>query len=73
MRWSGSNRGGAEEIAMQKLHSERRSCELQLPHRNDNPLSPGYTEPLCVSEHPSSYYGVCTAAEYYYKSDSTVK
>lgn len=73
MRWSGSNRGGSEEIAMQKLHSERRSCELQLPHRDDNPLSPGYTEPLCVSEHPSSYYGVCTAAEYYYKSDSTVK
>ncbi|XP_053498633.1 probable pleckstrin homology domain-containing family N member 1 [Ictalurus furcatus] len=55
VRWSGSNRGGAEEIAMQKLHSERRSCELQLPHRNDNPLSPGYTEPLCyISSRPTS-------------------
>lgn len=52
-RWSGSSRGGAEEVVLQKLHSGRRSCELQLPRCDDNSLSPGYTEPLCVSEHPT--------------------
>ncbi|KAB5546239.1 hypothetical protein PHYPO_G00069760 [Pangasianodon hypophthalmus] len=55
VRWSGSSRGGAEEIAVQKSHSGRRSCELQLPRSNGNPLSPGYTEPLCyISSRPTS-------------------
>ncbi|KAG7323582.1 hypothetical protein KOW79_013284 [Hemibagrus wyckioides] len=55
VRWSGSSRGGAEEVALQKLHSGRRSCELQLPRCDDNPLSPGYIEPLCyISSRPGS-------------------
>ncbi|KAM9444926.1 uncharacterized protein plekhn1 [Clarias gariepinus] len=54
-RWSGSSRGGAEEIILKKVHSGRRSCELQLPCSDDNPLSPGYTEPLCyISSRPTS-------------------
>ncbi|GAA6107276.1 probable pleckstrin homology domain-containing family N member 1 [Tachysurus ichikawai] len=54
-RWSGSSRGGAEEVVLQKLHSGRRSCELQLPRCDDNSLSPGYTEPLCyISSRPTS-------------------
>ncbi|KAI5095668.1 pleckstrin-like domain-containing family N member 1 [Silurus meridionalis] len=54
-RWSGSNRGGTEDVALQKLHSKHRSCELQLPRNDANALSPGYTEPLCyISSRPTS-------------------
>ncbi|TSN03431.1 Pleckstrin homology domain-containing family N member 1 [Bagarius yarrelli] len=55
MRWSGGSRGGVEETALQKLQHIRRSCELQLPRCDDNPLSAGYTEPLCyISSRPTS-------------------
>lgn len=48
-RWSNTsaNRGPAE--ALRLSHSGRGSHELPFPSGEDNPLSPGYTEPLCVS------------------------
>ncbi|XP_017564755.1 probable pleckstrin homology domain-containing family N member 1 [Pygocentrus nattereri] len=53
VRWSSSSRGGA--VPLQRSQSGRGSRELQLPRGDDNPLSPGYTEPLCyISSRPTS-------------------
>ncbi|XP_062871842.1 pleckstrin homology domain-containing family N member 1 [Trichomycterus rosablanca] len=39
----------------QQSQNQHGSCELQLPYSDDNPLSPGYTEPLCyISSRPTS-------------------
>ncbi|XP_066528235.1 probable pleckstrin homology domain-containing family N member 1 [Hoplias malabaricus] len=52
-RWSSGSRGGS--VQLQRSQSGRGSHELQLPRCDDNPLSPGYTEPLCyVSSRPGS-------------------
>lgn len=49
-RWSASSHGVSEPPKQDK----RRSYELQLPSADDNPISPGYAEPLCVSVDPSN-------------------
>ncbi|XP_052396092.1 probable pleckstrin homology domain-containing family N member 1 [Carassius gibelio] len=52
-RWSGSSHGATEPLR-QSQH-KRRSHEFQLPSADDNPVSPGYAEPLCfISSRPSS-------------------
>ncbi|KAG9269666.1 pleckstrin homology domain-containing family N member 1 [Astyanax mexicanus] len=53
VRWSSGSRGGADPL--QQSYGGRGSRELQLPRGDDNPLSPGYTEPLCyISSRPTS-------------------
>ncbi|TRY96612.1 hypothetical protein DNTS_024244 [Danionella cerebrum] len=49
-RWSGSNNSALQS------QDKHRSHELQIPSADANPLSPGYTEPLCYtsSRPPSS-------------------
>ncbi|XP_077467101.1 uncharacterized protein plekhn1 [Stigmatopora argus] len=50
-RWSGNSQGQPESIKFN--HNGRGSYNRQFPTHEDNPLSPGYTEPLCYSR-PSS-------------------
>uniref|UniRef100_A0A672ZXJ9 PH domain-containing protein n=1 Tax=Sphaeramia orbicularis TaxID=375764 RepID=A0A672ZXJ9_9TELE len=52
-RWSGNSQGRNESLKFS--HSGSGSRNLQLPIHEDNPLSPGYAEPLCYnSSRPSS-------------------
>ncbi|KAA0707078.1 Pleckstrin -like proteiny domain-containing family N member 1 [Triplophysa tibetana] len=52
-RWSGSSREASD--LQRHPQDKRRSRELQLPAGDDNPISPGYTEPLCfISSRPAS-------------------
>lgn len=51
-RWSGSSREATD--LQRQPQDKRRSRELQQPAGDDNPISPGYTEPLCVSVCPNS-------------------
>ncbi|KAI3357360.1 hypothetical protein L3Q82_015791, partial [Scortum barcoo] len=54
-RWSGNSQGRAESLKLSQSQSGRGSQNLQLPIHEDNPLSPGYSEPLCYSSsRPSS-------------------
>ncbi|XP_056279259.1 pleckstrin homology domain-containing family N member 1 isoform X2 [Pseudoliparis swirei] len=54
-RWSGNSHGRAESLKFSHSSSGCGTHNLQLPIHEDNPLSPGYTEPLCYSSsHPSS-------------------
>ncbi|KAG7227090.1 hypothetical protein INR49_022437 [Caranx melampygus] len=54
-RWSGNSQGKAESLKFSQSQSGRGSHNLQLPIHEDNPLSPGYSEPLCYSSsRPSS-------------------
>ncbi|KAK2851282.1 hypothetical protein Q5P01_007558 [Channa striata] len=54
-RWSGNSQGRTESLKFSQSESGRGSHNLQLPMPEDNPLSPGYTEPLCyISSRPSS-------------------
>jgi len=48
-RWSGNSHGRAESLKFSHSSSGCGTHNLQLPIHEDNPLSPGYTEPLCVS------------------------
>lgn len=50
-RWSGSSHGVTDPL--RQSQDKRRSRELQLPSADDNPMSPGYAEPLCVSVYPN--------------------
>lgn len=50
-RWSASSHGVSEPPKQDK----RRYYDLQLPSADDNPISPGYAEPLCfISSRPTS-------------------
>uniref|UniRef100_A0A671ME73 Pleckstrin homology domain-containing family N member 1-like n=1 Tax=Sinocyclocheilus anshuiensis TaxID=1608454 RepID=A0A671ME73_9TELE len=52
-RWSGSSHGATDPL--RQSQDKRRSHELQLPSADDNPISPGYAEPLCfISSRPNS-------------------
>uniref|UniRef100_UPI0037E78F6E pleckstrin homology domain-containing family N member 1 isoform X2 n=1 Tax=Semicossyphus pulcher TaxID=241346 RepID=UPI0037E78F6E len=54
-RWSGNSQGRADSFKFSQSTSGRGSHNIQLPIHEDNPLSPGYTEPLCYSSsRPSS-------------------
>uniref|UniRef100_A0A3B4TXZ8 Pleckstrin homology domain containing, family N member 1 n=1 Tax=Seriola dumerili TaxID=41447 RepID=A0A3B4TXZ8_SERDU len=54
-RWSGNSQGQTESLKFSQSPSGRGSHNLQLPIHEDNPLSPGYSEPLCYSSsRPSS-------------------
>ncbi|KAL0158266.1 hypothetical protein M9458_046342, partial [Cirrhinus mrigala] len=44
-RWSSSSHGATDPL--RQSQDKRRSHELQLPSAIDNPVSPGYAEPLC--------------------------
>ncbi|XP_077580138.1 uncharacterized protein plekhn1 [Stigmatopora nigra] len=50
-RWSGNSQGQPESIKFNQ--NGRGSYNRQIPTHEDNPLSPGYSEPLCYSR-PSS-------------------
>ncbi|KAK7132285.1 hypothetical protein R3I93_018742 [Phoxinus phoxinus] len=52
-RWSSSSHGVTDPL--RQSQDKRRSRDLQLPSADDNPVSPGYTEPLCfISSRPTS-------------------
>jgi hypothetical protein len=56
-----NSQGRSESLRLSQSHSGRGSGSgshhLQFPPRHeDNPLSPGYTEPLCVSVHLNTFY-----------------
>ncbi|XP_041861023.1 probable pleckstrin homology domain-containing family N member 1 isoform X2 [Melanotaenia boesemani] len=54
-RWSGNSQGKVGSVKWTQSSSAHGSQNLQLPVHGDNPLSPGYTEPLCYSSsRPSS-------------------
>ncbi|KAI9530883.1 hypothetical protein NQZ68_000374 [Dissostichus eleginoides] len=54
-RLSGNSHGRSESLKFSQSGSGFGSHNLQLPIHEDNPLSPGYTEPLCYSSsRPSS-------------------
>ncbi|XP_074501078.1 uncharacterized protein plekhn1 isoform X1 [Sebastes fasciatus] len=54
-RWSGNSHGRSESLKFSQSQSGCGSLNLQLPIHEDNPLSPGYAEPLCYSSsRPSS-------------------
>ncbi|XP_034394275.1 pleckstrin homology domain-containing family N member 1 isoform X2 [Cyclopterus lumpus] len=54
-RWSGNSHGRTESLKFSHSPSGCGTHNLQLPIQEDNPLSPGYTEPLCYSSsRPSS-------------------
>lgn len=54
-RWSGNSHGRSESLKISQSSSGCGSHNLQLPIHEDNPLSPGYSEPLCYSSsRPSS-------------------
>ncbi|XP_048096558.1 LOW QUALITY PROTEIN: probable pleckstrin homology domain-containing family N member 1 [Alosa alosa] len=48
-RWSNTSHSRGPTEALRLSHSGRGSHELPFPSGEDNPLSPGYTEPLCYS------------------------
>ncbi|CAJ1085394.1 pleckstrin homology domain-containing family N member 1 isoform X3 [Xyrichtys novacula] len=52
-RWSGNSQGRSGSFKFSQSTSGYGSHNIQLPIHEDNPLSPGYTEPLCYSR-PSS-------------------
>ncbi|XP_017273376.1 probable pleckstrin homology domain-containing family N member 1 isoform X2 [Kryptolebias marmoratus] len=53
--WSGNSHGRVESLKYSQSPGEPGSQNLQLPIREENPLSPGYAEPLCYnSSRPSS-------------------
>lgn len=72
-RWSGTSREASEP--QRQSQDKRRSRELQLPVGDDNLVSPGYTEPLCVSACSNSpnplmsscQHDICLTATCYYK------
>ncbi|KAM9786266.1 uncharacterized protein plekhn1 [Neosynchiropus ocellatus] len=49
-RWSGNSQGRPDSLK----HSGRGSHTQQMSIPEDNPLSPGYSEPLCYSSRPAS-------------------
>lgn len=51
-RWSSSSHGVTDPL--RQSQDKRRSHELQLPSADDNLVSPGYAEPLCVSVYLTS-------------------
>uniref|UniRef100_A0A8C6UAT8 Pleckstrin homology domain containing, family N member 1 n=1 Tax=Neogobius melanostomus TaxID=47308 RepID=A0A8C6UAT8_9GOBI len=51
-RWSGNSQEKKDSLRFS--HSGRASQNIPFPIHEDNPLSPGYTEPLCYSSRPSS-------------------
>uniref|UniRef100_A0A8C5NGG6 PH domain-containing protein n=1 Tax=Gouania willdenowi TaxID=441366 RepID=A0A8C5NGG6_GOUWI len=54
-RWSGSSQERADSLKFSQSLSGRLSQNPQLPIHEEDPLSPGYTEPLCYSSsRPSS-------------------
>ncbi|KAF7657742.1 hypothetical protein LDENG_00022770 [Lucifuga dentata] len=54
-RWSGNSQGRSESLKFSQSQSGHGSHNLQLPIHEENPLSPGYAEPLCYSSsRPSS-------------------
>ncbi|XP_029363316.1 probable pleckstrin homology domain-containing family N member 1 isoform X2 [Echeneis naucrates] len=54
-RWSGNSHGQTDSLKFSQSTSGHGSHNLQLPIQEDNPLSPGYSEPLCYSSsRPSS-------------------
>ncbi|XP_026223704.1 probable pleckstrin homology domain-containing family N member 1 [Anabas testudineus] len=54
-RWSDNSQGQTESLKFSQSQSGRGSYNLQLPIREHNLLSPGYSEPLCYSSsRPSS-------------------
>ncbi|KAM6924760.1 LOW QUALITY PROTEIN: uncharacterized protein plekhn1 [Xenentodon cancila] len=54
-RWSGNSQGRAESLKFSQSSSGHGSQNLNLPIQDDNPLSPGYSEPLRYSSsRPSS-------------------
>ncbi|KAF3696778.1 Pleckstrin -like proteiny domain-containing family N member 1 [Channa argus] len=54
-RWSGNSHGRTESLKFSQSESGRGSHSLHLPTHEANPLTPGYTEPLCyISSRPSS-------------------
>ncbi|KAM6982464.1 uncharacterized protein plekhn1 isoform 2-T2 [Tautogolabrus adspersus] len=54
-RWSGNSQGRAGSFKFSQSTCGYGSHNIQLPIHEDNPLSPGYTEPLCYSSsRPSS-------------------
>ncbi|XP_056130884.1 LOW QUALITY PROTEIN: probable pleckstrin homology domain-containing family N member 1 [Lampris incognitus] len=48
-RWSGNSQGLSESSKLSQSQSGRGSYNLQFPRHEENPLSPGYAEPLCYS------------------------
>uniref|UniRef100_A0A3Q2DUB4 Pleckstrin homology domain containing, family N member 1 n=1 Tax=Cyprinodon variegatus TaxID=28743 RepID=A0A3Q2DUB4_CYPVA len=55
VRWSGNSQGRVESVRYSQPPSGRGSLNLQLPVHEENPMSPGYAEPLCYSSsRPSS-------------------
>uniref|UniRef100_A0A3Q3KJI3 PH domain-containing protein n=1 Tax=Monopterus albus TaxID=43700 RepID=A0A3Q3KJI3_MONAL len=48
-RWSGNSQGRTESVKFSQSRSGHGSHNLQLPIHEDNPLSPGYTEPYCYN------------------------
>ncbi|XP_034733415.1 probable pleckstrin homology domain-containing family N member 1 isoform X1 [Etheostoma cragini] len=54
-RWSGNSHGRTDSLKFSQSQSGCGSHNLPVPIHNDNPLSPGYSEPLCYSSsRPSS-------------------
>ncbi|XP_060913049.1 pleckstrin homology domain-containing family N member 1 isoform X2 [Labrus mixtus] len=54
-RWSGNSQGRGGSFKFSQSTSGYGSHNIQSPIHEDNPLSPGYTEPLCYSSsRPSS-------------------
>ncbi|XP_076019597.1 uncharacterized protein plekhn1 isoform X2 [Genypterus blacodes] len=54
-RWSGNSQGRSEALTFSQTQTGHGTHNLQLSRHEDNPLSPGYTEPLCyISSRPSS-------------------
>ncbi|KAL6119802.1 plekhn1 [Pungitius sinensis] len=54
-RWSGNSHGCTESLKFNHSQSGCGSHNLHIPIHEDNPLSPGYSEPLCYSSsRPSS-------------------
>lgn len=48
-RWSGHSQGRMESVKSSQPPSGRGSRNLQFPILDENPLTPGYSEPRCVS------------------------
>uniref|UniRef100_A0A3Q4GZH2 Pleckstrin homology domain containing, family N member 1 n=1 Tax=Neolamprologus brichardi TaxID=32507 RepID=A0A3Q4GZH2_NEOBR len=48
-RWSGHSQGRMESVKSSRPPSGRGSRNLQFPILDENPLTPGYSEPRCVS------------------------
>ncbi|KAG7520087.1 hypothetical protein JOB18_022713 [Solea senegalensis] len=54
-KWSGNSQGRSDSVKFSQSTSGYGPHNLQLPIHEDNPLSPGYAEPLCYSSsRPSS-------------------